>query len=501
MVNALRFLRAVLVLPRPVVGGAVSVLTGWWLIRLLWRFKAPVAVVCAGLYAYSAFGWLGVVMLVVALPLLSLTWRAVHPRSHGWFVGRMVARHRLRHVHRPRWAAVIRACELHKTTPTGDTLTPSLDKVSLAPVGDMLHVRLLPGQAPADYARQADDLAHALGVPEVRVASSAPGRVELTLVERNVLAEPVVLDDVPAVTDLRVVRFAIGEDGEWRTRNYANVSAEVGGGVPGSGKTAGETSLACGLIQNPAVQYVVIDGKGGEDWSWIVPRAAAYSAEDEHLDTVLQVVEQVHGLMRHRLKTQKTLRGEANFWNLPLEAQHPVVFLVVDEVQTFTDTKGMDPDTKATAQRITARLSALVKKGRSAGIITRLLTQKPTADAIPTGIRDNASVRTAWRVMSRESAEAILGPVVNDADVSPVDIGEAHRGVAVVATDTGRLERVRFPLVDEHTAQAIATRTTALRRDLTDLGTPAPDTDTEDSEQGDGADQGETEGEAAGVRT
>ncbi|WP_157987627.1 hypothetical protein [Jiangella endophytica] len=176
--------------------------------------------------------------------------------------------------------------------------------------------------------------------------------------------------------------------------------------------------------------------------------------------------------MRARLKTQKTTRGQANFWNLPLDPQHPVIFLVVDEVQTFTDSKGMDKDTKTVAATITARLSALVKKGRSAGIITRLLTQKPTSDAIPTAIRDNASVRTAWRVLSDDAAEAILGPIVRGSAVSPVDIPVGMPGVAVVADAGGQLERVRFPYVDEHTAQQIATRTAELRRDLADLAGP-----------------------------
>src|SRR5690606_34134562 len=101
--------------------------------------------------------------------------------------------------------------------------------------------------------------------------------------------------------DLTRVPFAVGEDGRWRYRNYANTASEVGGGVPGSGKTAGETSLAAGLIQNPAVQYVVIDGKGGSDWSWIESRAAIYTAEDEDFEVVAEAIERVYQVMRHRL--------------------------------------------------------------------------------------------------------------------------------------------------------------------------------------------------------
>lgn len=454
----------------------LKLVTGVWLFQLAWRFKKTLTIGIVAVFTVAAYGWAGLVLLAVGPPLLAVVWRWVHPPSYWWLAGRLIARHRLRTVYGLRWAEVMQFCGLHRPIPgrPGDVATPRLVKVADGPVGEVLHVRLLNGQEPGDFERQAAELAHALGAPAVRVTSAGPGMVELTLVDRDVLAEPVELDDVEPVTDLRAVRFAVGEDGTWRTRDYANISAEVGGGVPGSGKTAGETSLACGLIQNPAVQYVVIDGKGGEDWSWIAPRAAAHTNEDEDLEVVLELVESVHQLMRARLKTQKTQRGRANFWDLPLDPAHPAVFLVVDEVQTFTDQKGMDKETKAVAATITARLSALVKKGRSAGIITRLLTQKPTSDAMPTAIRDNASVRTAWRVLSDDAAEAILGPVVRGSVVSPVDIPVSTPGVAVVATDGGQLERVRFPYVDERTAEQIAIRTAELRRDLADLAGPAP---------------------------
>lgn len=456
----------------------LKLVTGVWLLQLAWRFKRALAVGVLAVFMFAAYGWVGLLLLAAGPPLLAVVWRWVHPWSYWRFVGWLMARHRLRTTYGLRWAEVMQSCGLHRPIPgrPGEISTPRLVQVSEGPDGDVLHVRLLVGQEPGDFERRSAELAHALGAPAVRVTSAGPGMVELTLVERDVLAGPVELDDVEPVRDLRAVPFAVGEDGTWRTRDYANIAAEVGGGVPGSGKTAGETSLACGLIQNPAVQYVVIDGKGGEDWSWIAPRAAAYTNEDEDLNVVLELVESVHLLMRARLKTQKTQRGRANFWDLPLDPDHPVVFLVVDEVQTFTDSKGMDKDTKTVAATITARLSALVKKGRSAGIITRLLTQKPTSDAIPTAIRDNASVRTAWRVLSDDAAEAILGPVVRGSVVSPVDIPVSMPGVAVVATAGGQLERVRFPYVDERSAEQIAIRTAELRRDLADLtGLPTED--------------------------
>jgi DNA segregation ATPase FtsK/SpoIIIE, S-DNA-T family len=480
MANLIRLVKAILTLPRSVLTGTASVVSGAWLLRLLWRFKTLVTLTLVVLLTYSAYGWVGLVLLAVLPPAFSLAWRWAHPVSYWWAMRRLVGRVRRRFVYGPRWDTVTKACGLHKPSPMdgGDSVAPLLRRVMLGPIGDVLDVRMLDGQIPDDYTRRAADLAHAFGVREVHVTSPGPGRVVLTVATKDPLAEPIHLEQMPAATDLRAVRFAVGEDGEWRTRNYANVAAEVGGGVPGSGKTAGERSLACSLIQHPSVQYVVIDGKGGSDWSWIAPRAAIYCPEDDNLAAVLTAVQTVVDVMRHRLKSQLQERGSAEFWDLPLTPEHPVIVVTVDEVQTFTETKAIpDPEAKALAGQITAALAVLVKKGRSAGIVTRLLTQKPTSDSLPTTIRDNASVRTSWRVMSRQAAEAILGPVVNESAITPVDIPESRPGTAVVATDTGALERVRYPFVEAVTATAIAAETASYRRDLTGMAGTADEHD------------------------
>lgn len=440
-------------------------------VRAVTAVTDPWALVIDGIAPLIADGWL--LALAVAVPIvLGLVWSRVHPRSWAPVRSRLFGSVRSVLVYRWRWSRLCRACGLSKKNPrTGDDEVARLVRVRLSPAGDDLHVRLLPGTIPGDFTKRADDLAHALGARAVRVTSPNPGWVVLTIVRRDPLEVELKLSSVKPAMDLTQVAFAVGEDGRWRYRNYANTASEVGGGVPGSGKTAGETSLACALIQNPAVQYVVLDGKGGTDWSWIEPRASIFLAEDEDLDTVADVIETVHQVMRHRLQTQKATRGDSNFWNMPIVAEHPVIVLLVDEVQTYVEEpKTMGKDKADLGKLITSRLTQMVKKGRSAGVIVKPMTQKPTGDALPTAMRDNAGIRTAWWVTSRNAAEAILGPIVNESTISPVDIGKSRPGVAVVDNGTGELERVRYPYVSETTAEHIAKTTAHLRRDLTTLG-------------------------------
>lgn len=352
-------------------------------------------------------------------------------------------------------------------------VTPRLlGPVMTAPTGPVARIALLPGQTPATVAARAEALAAALRVPAVHVhvteADAAQGSVTLSLRTREALTAAPVGVPAPA-QDLAAVPYGIGEDGHPRTLSLANLSGWAIGGVPGSGKTAALTHVAGALIQNDAVQVAVLDAKGGSDWAWIEPRAALFSNHDEDLARLGAVVDQVHELMRHRLATQKSERGSANFWNRPLDPEHPAIVVLIDECQTIFETAGMNKDEKAIAESLRRRVSALVKKGRSAGIITVLMTQKPTSDALPTAIRDNCGLRTSFRVLTREAAESVLGAIPAGTEIMPTDIAAGTPGVAVVTSDRGGFERVRYGYLSEEDAETLANETAHLRRPLTDF--------------------------------
>ena len=117
--------------------------------------------------------------------------------------------------------------------------------------------------------------------------------------------------------------------------------------------------------------------------------------------------------------------------------------MVIDECQTLFDTTGRSKDDKALIERCRRAVATIVRKGRSAGWCVRLLTQKPTADSIPTNIRDNCVVRFGLRVTTREASEAILG-TIPDGDPMPTEIPSTRRGGAVVQSEDGHTKSVRF---------------------------------------------------------
>lgn len=251
-----------------------------------------------------------------------------------------------------------------------------------------------------------------------------------------------------------VLRIGLYEDGLPAELTLRNQSGVVVGGVPGSGKTAGMTVIALVMLRAGAHLHI-IDGKGGDDWAWISSAATSFARDD--ISVVHEMLLSVQAAMRRRLASMRTEYGTSNFWNISAADRPPLEVIIIDECQTFFDAKSVpaDKEAKQKAAEITAIATDLVKKGRSAGYLIFVMTQKPTADSIPTALRDNCGVRVCFRVATIEAAKAVLGDVP-DGSPSPVDIPRSRVGGAVIGRDDGTLAMCRFAYVSEDTATRFA---------------------------------------------
>lgn len=225
---------------------------------------------------------------------------------------------------------------------------------------------------------------------------------------------------------------------------YAETSGIVVGGVPGAGKSAGATVLTAPLLASPIAAVHIIDGKGGADWDWARNCADSFTNDDTDLMALADRLETFEYRCLEDLRTHPWSESDPNFWHVGPSALHPFHLIVIDECQTLFDVTGvLDKDEKAAMLRMRRSVMQIVKKGRSAGWCVMLLTQKPTADSIPTAIRDNCSLRVSFRVTTREAATATLGDVPADG-LSPLEIPAPRKGGAVVQGSDGRLRMVRF---------------------------------------------------------
>jgi DNA segregation ATPase FtsK/SpoIIIE, S-DNA-T family len=94
---------------------------------------------------------------------------------------------------RPGVMTVARLAVSHR----GRVLVPVLGKVISNGCTDLVRVRLVSGQCPADYADRAENLAHGFGVFLCRVRSARPGWITLELVRRDALASIIPAFPIP----------------------------------------------------------------------------------------------------------------------------------------------------------------------------------------------------------------------------------------------------------------------------------------------------------------
>lgn len=366
---------------------------------------------------------------------------------------------------------------------------PELLHSERSPIGPRFMVSVLPGASLRTYEAAAEALAVGLGVVGVGFSQDgyqrSQGVIQMDVRLRDSLAVGATSEGT--FTDFNQIPVAIREDGQTWMLSVANQSAMLVGGLPGSGKSAAMTNLIGQFLPKDNVQVSVVDGKGGADWEWVEPRAAVYTNEDEDLARVLEIVTRLQAIMRWRLRHMKEVRGTSNFWKQGPTPDMPLMVLVMDEIQTFLDKTEIqgttDEDTKrqkAISTQIHGRLSQLVKKGRSAGMFTILMTQKPTADAIPTNLRSNAGLSVGFRVMNAETVKAIYGDYI---EPSPTDISTDTPGVAVLPREDGAgYERVRFFYLDEQRAEVMAQENAHHRRELTQFPTEIETNETDETE-------------------
>ena len=241
-------------------------------------------------------------------------------------------------------------------------------------------------------------------------------------------------------------------------------------GLAGYGKTSLLNARFCQLAGSSAVQFVLIDGKGGPDYDDLFARAWLSAKDDPTL--VRDHLARVHELMTARQTAIRGVLGVKNMWHLGPSESWPLIVVVVDEAHTFfNETKGADAESKrrdALAREITRLTEELVRKGRNVGIQMILATQKATGDAIPTRIRDNCQVAISFAQRTSEAATAALGSDIGEhPDAHPRRLQDAaYIGVAtMVAEGRPGFTLVRTPFVADEIADRIAVETAHLVRD------------------------------------
>ena len=115
------------------------------------------------------------------------------------------------------------------------------------------------------------------------------------------------------------------------------------------------------------------------------------------------------------------------------------------------------------AAEFAARLRDLVARGRAAGIIVCAATQKPSHEIIPTALRDLFGFRWAFRCLTPQASDTILGSGWASLGYAASSIDAADRGVGLLLAEGGLPTRLRACWLDDDQLHVLAARAEALR--------------------------------------
>jgi len=416
-------------------------------LRALWSFRLELILVAMGaalwLLARDSIGeteaWV-VEAVAVAMVL------AVPPIRR--FIGRGLRHSRVRR----QWAWAVRSARI----PSLDDRVPTVRRMRDIPAGQRFDVRVPPGSSVPELERASEVIAAALRVRDLRVRRN-PGNAslaEIVIARRDPLAVAPPLPwpqaDATRASLWEPVPVGVGEDGESVTVLLPERNLLLGG-EPGAGKSVGLSLLVATAALDPSCRLWLLDGELVElaTWSRCAEGTAGVSSAE-----AIEVLHNLQEEMDHRY-AQLLDAGRRKVAQNEGVALHVVV---IDELAHYLTASDRKQRTE-----FADLLRDLVSRGRAAGIIVLAATQKPSADVVPTSIRDLFGFRWAMRCSTPQASDTILGSGWASAGYSAADVDPASRGVGFLLHEGGIPQRIRSHYLDDPTLASLSKRAEALR--------------------------------------
>jgi S-DNA-T family DNA segregation ATPase FtsK/SpoIIIE len=404
------------------------------------------AVLAALVWAYAWLGWPGPVALVLFAVVSLVGLRLLRPEWFARFVGNPVRDWWRGWFYRRRWHA---AMTLGGLAPMyrKRVLVPVLAGVRASRSVDLVTVKLATGQAPADFADKAANLAHAFGAELCRVREIGPGLIALEFVRADTLADP--LGALPYPHEVNLSALPVGRTesgGPWLLRLLG--THVLIAGATGSGKGSVIWSAVRALL--PAilggwVQVWALDPKRME-LSFGKPLFTRYADRAADMVALLEsAVEEMHERAAQFGGVTRTFTPSTAF---------PFLVVLIDELAFIT---AYQPD-RDLRKRAEAAIATLTSQGRSVGVCVVGALQDPRKDVI--SLRNLFPTRVALRLDESDQVDMVLGDGARDRgaladEISPLPVTGA--GVGYVRLEgTPDPVRVRAAYVSDEDIRAMA---------------------------------------------
>jgi DNA segregation ATPase FtsK/SpoIIIE, S-DNA-T family len=416
-------------------------------------------------------GWVTVLLVVVAVPLLA---RAGRPGRR--VIGSAVVAHRYRKLNsdivlRAYYAAGLgHPDKVDQRVDFGSVMARDGD-------GSRVVVDLPFGTTYDDAVKAKGKIASGLDVSLFQVFltkdRSSHRRHVLWVADQDPLAIPAgktpLLDCKPR--DIWEPLFAGLDERATRVTLFLLWISILVGAQPRKGKTFTARLMALYAALDPYVRITIADGKNSPDWAKFrlvahrmifgtVPNSNDSDPVNNLLDALREIkahIEQVNDF----LSTLPVTECPEGKLTRELSRRYPhlrVWLLVVEEFQLYFETDDQD-----TNKEIAKLLSFIMAVGPSAGVILLSSSQKPSGvgagdvQRLFNRYRDNHTVRIALKCGNRDVSMAVLG---GDAyqegyDASALPVGPEYRGVGYLYGASDDTPLVRWHLADAEDAAKI----------------------------------------------
>jgi S-DNA-T family DNA segregation ATPase FtsK/SpoIIIE len=226
------------------------------------------------------------------------------------------------------------------------------------------------------------------------------------------------------------------------------------GGEPGGGKSVAlQLVVAHAALCSPEdCRSILIDGKRVELGLWrdSAERFIGPSLDDA-IDTMRwlqdKIDERTEWLLDHK---KRKITPDMGF---------PVYLVAVDEIAYFSATAG----TATQQKEFSARNRDVIARGRAPGIIGIEATQRPSADIVPTSLRDLFGYRWAFRCSTEASSDTILGHGWASKGYTAEDIDPQARGVSWLRAEDGLPRKVKAAYLSDDDIIQLAETAAAMR--------------------------------------
>ena len=247
------------------------------------------------------------------------------------------------------------------------------------------------------------------------------------------------------------VHLGIDENGEHVYVNLAERNMLLGG-EPGGGKSSGLNLITAHGALSYDCKLILVDGNQVQLGPW---RDCADVFIGPSIKDAIEAFKEFQATMNDRYKTLLASGRR----KIARDSGEHIYLVVIDEYAYYSATIG----SKAEREAFGLLARDLIARGRAAGVILILATQRPSHQVIDPSMRDLFGYRWAFRCTTDSSSDVVLGHGWAGEGYTAASIEPLARGVGWLLSETGVPRRIKAAYLEDDDIKYLAAYAAKLR--------------------------------------